>query len=90
MKKPPEAYLPSKWELPEASAFQALERGEADPDQQKRALSFLLNDICKTYDQSYRPDSHETAFAEGRRFVGLELVKLLKVNINALRRKQNA
>jgi len=54
-----------------------------------RGMSFIVNQICGTYDLSYRPDSdRDTAFAEGKRMVGLQLVKFSKINIAALRGKQ--
>jgi hypothetical protein len=42
---------------------------------------------CSTYDLSFRPQSQrDTDFAEGRRFVGLQLVKLTKINLALLKR----
>lgn len=80
------ACFPVAWEKPNASAIQALAAGTATEEQQKDALAFIIENICGTYDLSYRPDSpYETAFAEGRRFAGLQIVKLLKVNLAALR-----
>jgi hypothetical protein len=62
-----EFWHPALWELPDASALQALQRGEADADQ---------------------PDVSQ--HLEGRRSVGLQIVKLLKVDIAAVRQLQNA
>ena len=54
----------------------------------KRALEHIVNVLAGTYDQSYRPGSErDTAFAEGRRFVGLQLVKLIKLNMQLLKDK---
>jgi hypothetical protein len=59
-------------------AFMALARGEANEFQQKRVLDWIIQDAARTYDVSYRPDSErETVFAEGRRFVGLQVVKMV-------------
>ena len=81
------ASMPAEWDLADAAAMQALERGEATAEQQKRALKWWVNRCCQTYDLSYRPnDTHDTAFAEGRRFCGLQTVKLLHINISALQR----
>lgn len=81
-------WKPPKWELPEADALQALERGEASPDQQRLVLKFIIEKVCKTYDMSYRPGSpDDTTFAEGKRYVGNELVRLIKTNLSILRRK---
>lgn len=63
--------------------MQALERGEADKDQQQRALQWILRASC-IGDLSYRPGSErDTAFAEGKRFVGLQIHKLLILNARA-------
>lgn len=81
-----EPWKPSAWEIPDAGAMQALSRGDASPDQQKRALQYIIESLCGTYDMSYRsgkPD--DTAFAEGKRAVGLQIVKLIKVNLGAIR-----
>jgi hypothetical protein len=66
-------------------AIQALRDGKANEGQQKRCLDLIIRNLSGTYDQSYRPGGPEaeraTAFAEGRRFVGLKLV--LMVNMTA-------
>lgn len=85
-------WKPAPWELADASALQALMRGDANKDQQERALRWVIESACGTYDMSYRPgdSSRDTDFAEGRRFVGLQIVKLVKMNLSELRRKENA
>ena len=88
-KKPdgiPPPYLPFKWEADRAgvAAIKALDRGEATPEQQRRALTTIIEGISMYYDLSYRSDPYDTAFAEGRRFVGAQIVKLTKLNINAI------
>jgi hypothetical protein len=85
------SWKPAKWELADASALQALMRGDADKGQQARALKWVIESAACTYDMSYRPGdtSRDTDFAEGRRSVGLQIVKLLKMNLSELRRKEN-
>lgn len=79
---------PSKAPAGVMEAFQSIEAGLANEHQQKLALKWLLHEVCRTYDMSYRPqDTHATAFAEGRRAVGLEIVTMLKVNTTEIRRK---
>jgi hypothetical protein len=87
LKKPAaQPYLPTAWEPADVSALQALQRGEATPDQQTRALAYVIHSVCATYDLSYRPDSdRDTAFAEGKRFVGLQIVKALHLNLAAIK-----
>ena len=86
-KKTVPPYLRCDWDLPVASAAQALARGDATPEQQKGFANWLVNVACATYDISFHPDSERaTAFAEGRRFVGTQFVKLTKLSLNALRK----
>ena len=80
-------WLPPSYTNRDAGCIQALARGEADADQQRHALKYIVETLCACYDASFRPESDRaTAFAEGRRFVGLQLVKLTKVNIAALKK----
>lgn len=84
----PEAWKPTEWEPEDAHAVQAFMQGRASEDQQRRAAAFIVNQVCGTYDLSFRPDSdRETCFAEGKRFVGLTLVKFSRLNIAQFRNK---
>ena len=65
-------------------AAKAVAAGTANDDQQKRFARWLITDLCGTYDQSYRPDDRSTCFAEGKRFVGLSVVKLVNMTGTAL------
>jgi hypothetical protein len=85
------SWLPPKWELADAGALQAMARGEADAAAQQRALKWIVEAACGTYDLSFRPapdGERATSFAEGRRFVGLEIVKLTKLNLASFRQKE--
>ena len=68
--------------------IQALARGNASMDQQKRALAWIIESAAGTYEMSYRPGAGEgdrdTVFAEGRRFVGNQVVKMTKLKIGKL------
>lgn len=87
-KKPVPPHLRCDWDIPVVAAVQALSRGEATPEQQKGALNFIINQAAATYGQSYQETGdRDTTFAEGRRFVGLVLVKLLHLSTAALTRK---
>ncbi len=80
-------HLRCEYDVPVVAAVQALSRGEATADQQKAALNWCINQACATYGQSFQEaGDRETVFAEGRRFVGLQLVKLLHLSTNALRK----
>lgn len=79
-------YLPAEYKAKEVSAIQALARGDATPEQQKQSLEWIINELAGTYDLSYRPESdRDTTFAEGKRYVGLQLVKMLKIVISRLK-----
>lgn len=61
-------------------AVKALSTGTANDAQQKRALDWIIRTVCGTYDLSYRPDSdRDTVFAEGKRHVGMQIVKMMKL-----------
>lgn len=81
---PPVPYEPALWEAPDAAAMQALQKGTANPDQQKRALDWIINNAANVYDLEYRPDSRDHAFCSGRRFVGLQVIKMLNLNLTKL------
>ncbi len=83
------AFKPAIYESADITAIQQLEQGIAEPEMQKRAFKWIVEEVCKTYDLSYRPgDSHDTAFAEGKRFVGLGIVKMLKLEPGKMRREE--
>lgn len=87
--KPVDSY---RFELADASAVQAMVRGEATADQQLRVLALVINKLAGTYDLSYRPGGEEgrrdTDFAEGKRYVGLQLVTMTKVDVAELERRE--
>jgi len=82
-------YIPVDYLAADAAAIQALMIGEAEPEQQKRALAFIINNIAGTYQFNYYPSERDTAFALGRTFVGQQIVKLTKVNVSTLRSDEN-
>lgn len=84
-------WYPPAYELADVRALKNLSAGNASPEQQQRALKWLVENACGTYDLSYRPTSdRDTAFAEGRRFVGLQIVKMLHLNLDELRKQNEA
>ncbi|MFK0090183.1 hypothetical protein ACIQUS_23170 [Pseudomonas sp. NPDC090755] len=81
-------WYPPHYELADAAALKGVAAGTASPAQQQRALKWLIETACATYDMSYRPNSErDTSFAEGRRFVGLEIIKLLHIDLALLRKE---
>lgn len=88
-KKPTRAigpFIPVPYELADATALQALQRGDAEPFQQQRALKWLIEQAAGTYEFQYYPSDRDTSFALGRAFVGQQVVKLLRLNTSQLRR----
>jgi hypothetical protein len=87
----PSPLIPHHWEPADAGAFQQLQRGEASPAQQQRALAWLL-ECTGLKDEPYRPGGTEgdrdTAFACGKRNIGLQVAKLLTINISAFTKKE--
>jgi hypothetical protein len=85
----PAPYDPVKFTKSQASAIQAVAAGIADDRQQRRALDCILTSVCDLNGLSYRPDEaggeRATAFAEGKRFVALQLCKALKLNIDLIK-----
>lgn len=62
----------------DTAAIKALAAGVASEGQQKRALAWIINSVCGTYDQPYRPGEggdRDTVFACAKQFVGQQIVK---------------
>lgn len=72
----------------DAIALRAVAAGEADPAQQKRAIEAIVTRIACADDMSFRADDHggtrESDFAEGKRYVGLQVRKLLNTPLHIL------
>jgi hypothetical protein len=85
-------WKPPHYEVADVAAIQAVARGDATPEMQLRAIKYIIEGICGTYDFPYRPGGHEgerdTNVAIGRMFVGQQIVKMLKLNLEFLRRKE--
>lgn len=87
MKNENAPYLPARYELADISAVKAVAAGTASDEQQRRAIKWIIEGVCCTYDLSYRPTSdRDTSFAEGRRFAGLQIVKALHLDLNVLKK----
>ena len=73
-------YRPPPYELADVHAIRAAASGTADADQQQRAMRWIIEKAAGTYEPSYRPEGdRDTCHAEGRRFVGLQLVKFINM-----------
>lgn len=95
MPKPSDAapWRAVKYRKADVVALQALARGEATPDQQIRGMEYILKTISDRNGMSFRPGGLEgdrdTAFAEGRRFVGNQIVKLTKLPLSKIKEEPN-
>ena len=85
----PTPAVPAPYALADADAVQALARGDANEQQQQRALKWIVEVGAGAYEFHYYPSERDTAFALGRAFVGQQVVKLTKLNLSALRRQDN-
>jgi hypothetical protein len=64
----------------EAYAIQALFRGEANKEQQQRAMDWIIRVAAKTHDLHYFDNQRDTDFALGKQFVGQMIIKLSKLD----------
>lgn len=78
-RKPPfrEPWKPAPYIVADIYAIKALRTGTANAIQQQRALDWIMHIACEVDHASYRPgSSDDTAFAEGKRHIGLQIRKL--------------
>lgn len=82
-KKPsPHPWTPAAYDDDIIRSIRALSAGNANDAQQQRALKWIIEVASGYYDLSFRPGqdgARATDFAEGRRFVGAQIVKLTKI-----------
>lgn len=85
-------WRPPYWEDADAIALRAIQGGTADAEQQKRALRWVIEKACNTYDMHFYPgdSGRNTDFALGRAFAGQQIVKLLNINLKLVRRKHES
>lgn len=63
----------------QAWAVKALIAGEADAAQQGIAMRFILGVLADVEGFPYHPSDRDTAFANGRRYVGHHLLKISRM-----------
>lgn len=75
----------------EIYALQALERGEANPEQQKFALKWIVEKACDLYGFCDQPDNDRLcAIHDGRRFAGSQIVKAISLNMEVFKSTQRS
>lgn len=75
-------WMPAPYDDNDIRAIRALAAGNASEGQQRHALNWIINVASGYYDLSFRPGidgARATDFAEGRRYVGAQVVKLTKI-----------
>jgi hypothetical protein len=79
-------WAPLPFEKTAVHALKAMSHGTATDAQQKMALEFIVVKLCETDGLSFRPDdmggSRAADFAEGKRFVGLQLRKFILMSLD--------
>jgi hypothetical protein len=71
--------------LADAHAVRALATGEADADQQKRALRWIVRECCGYQEPSYLGQGEaDTAHRAGRRHVGVQIEKMVNMPASVL------
>ena len=84
------AILPPVWDDADAAAIRACMVGEASKEQQARAMKWIIEKACGTYEWAFDPNSQRnTEVALGRQFVGKQIIALpLKLDVIKTSRRQ--
>lgn len=87
----PQPWHPPTYDEADVLAVQAVAQGVGSKDQQQRAVRWIVERACGTYQETYFADSERNAaYAQGKRGVGLNIVTLINYPpqaLDALRRK---
>ena len=84
-KSPRGSWAPATYHLADLHAVRAVSWGTATEDQQKRAMRWIIEKAADTYGPSFfGNDQLDMAHHEGRRFVGLQLVKAINMPASVL------
>lgn len=67
-------------------ALQALNAGEANAEQQKRALKWIIENACAMYEWPFLDQERQTNIQHGRQLAGHQIVGMLKLKLSELRR----
>lgn len=74
---------PAPWDKETAYAFKNLYEGKATESQQKRVAAFIER-ASGIHDLEFRADERMSSFASGKRFVGLQVRKLVTLHPDLL------
>lgn len=88
---PPPGPWPQSWPPQNVTmALKSLASGTASAEQQKIAVKYIVEDLAGAGGLSYEPGEggdRDTAFREGRRFVGLRIKEEVHLSDAALKRR---
>lgn len=88
-RSPYQVHKSAPFTLADAKALQALAQGIADETQQVRALQWIVNKAGAINRSTYQPGGLEgerdSIFAQGRRFVGIQVMRLISTNLEELK-----
>ena len=86
----PEPHLSAPFVIADVLAIQALARGDADANQQLRALKWFVEGAANIYGDTYdAANQHNSSFMQGRRYAGLRVVAMYKVDTGKLADVEN-
>lgn len=80
----------ASWDCPKSVtlAFKNLYDGTATEEQQKLLLNWLLEFGCRVNDMDWFPSGdRDSCFAAGRRFVGQQIVRQIKLKVGQMKEK---
>ena len=63
-----------------AYAIRGLNAGEATPFQQKLGVEWIINEVSRYYDISFRDNQKHQDFAEGKRYVGHQIIRVINMD----------
>lgn len=70
-------------DVSDAAALKALNSGRAEPEQQKRALDWIIKKACMIGGQPFCPgEPDSTAFNNGRQKVGVDILFVLSTPLD--------
>ena len=72
----------------QALAIKNMYQGEATPEQQKRGMDWIINDLCRLLNLSFDDDPYVTAFNEGKRCVGRHLTIVIREPLETLTKEK--
>lgn len=81
-------FAPASYSHEHVAAIKALAKGNASPGQQQLALDWIIQGAAMTYQETMVPGQPDVSnYLAGRRSVGLQIVKLVNVPINLLKKE---